>query len=108
MSIKLSRPFISNSWFHQTDDRCASHSVDLGGSLVKLFALDVLDKAVEFLLGVFILVSLPGHSDSDLAWHVSDALEPNVSVQLGVNANVLRVMRKNNQLTNTRSHGEYN
>ena len=80
--------------------RIEVRSVDLGSSLVEFVALDVLYKAVELLLGVFILVSLPGHSDSDLARHVSDALEPNVSVQLGVDANVLRDMRKNNQLGN--------
>ena len=72
-----------------TEERGANRSVDLGGSLVELIAFNVLDEAVELVCGIFVLVSLPGHSDSDLAWHVSDTLEPNVSVQLGVDTDIL-------------------
>ena len=79
-----------------TRDRVADCSVDLGGSLIELVALDELDEAVELVGGVFVLVSLSGNSDSDLAWHVSDTLEPDVSVELGIDADILIYMRKNN------------
>lgn len=51
--------------------------------------LEVLDETVELVLGVFVFVLLSADSDTDLSWHVSDAIAPHKSVQAGVNANVL-------------------
>ena len=74
--------------------RWDNHSIDLCSSLVKLFHLDELDETVEFLLGIFVFVSFPRDSDSDLAWNVPDTIHPDVSVQFGVNANILRGIRQ--------------
>ena len=51
--------------------------------------LDVLDKAVELLLGVLVLVLLSADSHSDLPGNVSDTSAPHKSVEAGVNADVL-------------------
>ena len=51
--------------------------------------LEVLDKGVELLLGVLILVLLSADSHTDLAGHITDALAPHESVQAGVHTNVL-------------------
>ena len=66
-----------------------SGSVDLGGALVEFVNLDELNETVEFLLGVLILVSLSGDSDSDLARNVSDSVHPDVSVEFSINTNIL-------------------
>ena len=66
-----------------------SGSVDLGGALVEFVNLDELNETVEFLLGILILVSLSGDSDSDLAGNVSDTVHPDVSVELSVDADIL-------------------
>ena len=50
---------------------------------------DVLDKGVELLLGVLILVLLSADSHADSPGHVSDAGAPDKSVQAGVYADVL-------------------
>ena len=73
-----------------TEDRDVCCSCDFGGTLIEFLHLNELDEAVEFFLGVFIFVSLPCDSDSDSARHVSDTLHPDVSVQLGVDADILR------------------
>ena len=57
--------------------------------MVELVNFDELNETVELLLGVLVFVSLPGDSDSDLAGHVSDAVHPDVSVELGVHTDVL-------------------
>ena len=49
----------------------------------------MLDKRVELLLGVLILVLLSADSHSDLSGNVSDASAPHKSVEAGVNAHVL-------------------
>ena len=61
----------------------------LGLEAVEGVDLDVLDKAVEFLLGVLILVLLSADSHSDLSGNVSDTSAPHKSVEAGVNADVL-------------------
>ena len=50
---------------------------------------DVLDERVELLLGVFVLVSLAGNADADLARDVSDASGPDGAVHVGVDADIL-------------------
>ena len=79
----LTHPQLSK---HSTKGSC---SVDLCGSLVELIHLDELDETVELLLGILVFVSFPRDSDSDFAWHVPDPVHPDVSVQLGVNADIL-------------------
>ena len=61
----------------------------LGLEAVEGVDLDVLDKAVELLLGVLILVLLSADSYSDLSGDVSDTSAPHKSVEAGVNAYVL-------------------
>ncbi len=53
--------------------------------------LDVLDEGVELVLGVLVFVSLAGDSYADLAGNVSDAVDPDESVETGVNSDVLGV-----------------
>ena len=66
-----------------------SGSVNLGGALIEFVNLDELNETVEFLLGVLILVSLSGDSDSDLARNVSDSVHPDVSVEFSIDTNIL-------------------
>jgi len=66
----------------------------LGSCLLGLEAfegrnLDVLDKRVELLLGILILVLLSADSDTDLSGNISDTSAPNPSVEAGVNADLL-------------------
>jgi len=66
----------------------------LGSCLLGLEAfegrnLDVLDKRVELLLGILILVLLSADSDTDLSGNVSDTSAPHKSVEAGVNTNIL-------------------
>jgi len=49
----------------------------------------VLNKGVELLLGVLILVLLSADSHADLSGHVSNTRAPHKSVQAGINADVL-------------------
>jgi len=49
----------------------------------------MLDKRVELLLGILILVLLSADSDTDLSGNVSDTSAPNPSVEAGVNADLL-------------------
>ncbi len=51
--------------------------------------LDVLDEGVELVLGVLVFVSLAGDSYADLAGNVSDAVDPDESVEASVNTDVL-------------------
>ena len=51
--------------------------------------LDILDKGVELLLGLLILVSLSRDSDTEFAGDVSDAGGPDLSVEQWVNAHLL-------------------
>ncbi len=51
--------------------------------------LQVLDKAVELLLGIFILILLPANSDTHLPGHVSNAIAPQESIQTSVDAHIL-------------------
>jgi hypothetical protein len=63
----------------------------LGLETTEAVDLDVLDKAVELLLGVLILVLLSADSHADLSGNVSDTSAPHKSVQAGVNADVLNI-----------------
>jgi hypothetical protein len=49
----------------------------------------VLDKRVELLLGILILVLLSADSDTDLSGNVSDTSAPDKSVEARVNADIL-------------------
>ena len=49
----------------------------------------MLDKRVELLLGILVLVLLSADSHSDLSGNVSDTSAPHKSVEAGVNADVL-------------------
>ena len=51
--------------------------------------LDVLDEAVELVLGVLIFVLLSADSHTDSSGNVSDASAPHKSVQAGINADIL-------------------
>lgn len=51
--------------------------------------LQMLDEGVEFLLGLFIFISLAVNSNSDLSGHVSDALTPKESVKSSIDTHVL-------------------
>ena len=83
---------------HPTEGSC---SRNFFGSLVEFLHLDELDETVEFLLGILIFVSFPRDSDPDLARHVPNAIHPDVSVQLGVNADILRGIRQNAKWSQT-------
>ena len=49
----------------------------------------MLNKRVELLLGILVLVLLSADSHADLSGNVSDAIAPNEPVETGVNADVL-------------------
>ena len=49
----------------------------------------MLNKAVELILGVFVLILLSADSHTDLSGNVSNASAPHKSVQAGVNADIL-------------------
>ena len=49
----------------------------------------MLNKAVELILGVFVLILLSADSDSDLSGDVSDSSAPHEPVQAGINSNIL-------------------
>ena len=49
----------------------------------------MLDKRVELLLGILILVLLSADSHTDLSGDVSDTSAPHKSVEAGVNADLL-------------------
>ena len=49
----------------------------------------MLNERVELLLGVFVLVSLAGNADADLARDVADASGPDSAVHVGVDADIL-------------------
>ena len=61
----------------------------LGLESLEAVDLDILDKGVELLLGLLILVSLSRDSDTDFAGDVSDASGPDLSVEQWVNAHLL-------------------
>ena len=49
----------------------------------------MLNKRVELLLGILVLVLLSADSHSDLSGNVSDTSAPHKSVEAGVNADIL-------------------
>lgn len=49
----------------------------------------MLNEGVEVVLGVLVLISLALNADTDLAWHVSNTVGPDESVQGGVDTDVL-------------------
>ena len=49
----------------------------------------MLDKGVELLLGILVLVSLSGDSNTDLSGDITDTVHPNESVQSGVYTHIL-------------------
>ena len=51
--------------------------------------LHVLNKAVELLLGIFVLILLSANSDTNHIWDVSNAVRPQEPVQAGVNTHIL-------------------
>ena len=51
--------------------------------------LQMLDQAVEFLLGVFVIVLLAAHPNADLAGNILDTSVPDKAVQAGVDTDVL-------------------
>ena len=51
----------------------------------------MLDEGVELVLGILVFVSLASDSYADLAGNVSDAVDPDESVEAGVNSDVLGV-----------------
>ena len=61
----------------------------LGLKSLERVDFDVLDKGVELLLGLLVLVSLSGNSDADSTGDVPDASGPDLSVKKGVNAHFL-------------------
>ena len=61
----------------------------LGLQFFERIDFDVLDEREELLLGVLVLVSLPGDSDTDLAGDVPDASGPHHAVELRVHAHLL-------------------
>ena len=67
-----------------------SSSSVLGLETLEGVNLEVLDEAVELLLGLLIFVLLSADSDSDLSGDVSDASAPHKSVQARINADILR------------------
>ena len=69
----------------------SSHLADfLGLELGKGVDGNVLHEGVELLLGILVLVSLSGNSDTNLSGHVADTVHPDESVQSGVNTHVLQ------------------
>ena len=71
-------------------------SISLGASFLGLKAvegvdLDVLDEGVELALGVLVFVSLAGDSYADLAGNVPDTVNPDESVETGVDSDILGV-----------------
>ena len=50
--------------------------------------IDITNQCVEFVWRVFILVSLPGESNPDSVWNVSDAFGPEIFIESSVDANV--------------------
>jgi hypothetical protein len=50
---------------------------------------DVLDQSIEGGASLLVFVSLPGQSHSDFLGWVSNALAPDVLVQLGVDSHIL-------------------
>lgn len=61
----------------------------LGELAVKIFDVHVLDEGVPFAAGLaIILVPLAGHSDSESAGEVPDALIPEGLVELGVDSDI--------------------
>ncbi len=61
----------------------------LGLEAFEGFDLEVLNEAVELILGIFVLVLLSADSHTDFSGHVSDARAPQKPVQAGVNTNIL-------------------
>lgn len=61
----------------------------LGLESLERVDLDILDKGVELLLGLFILVSLSRDSDTHFTGDVSDAGGPDLSVEEWVNVHFL-------------------
>ncbi len=55
--------------------------------------LEVLDERVELLGGVFILVSESGNTDAELVGDVSDSVDPDGSVEAGVDSHLLERVR---------------
>lgn len=51
--------------------------------------LQVLNKAVELFLGIFILILLSADSNSDLSGYVSDAINPQIPVKTGIDTHIL-------------------
>lgn len=66
-----------------------SGSCLLGLEALESVNLDVLNQAVELVLGVLVLVLLSADSHADLSRHVPDAIAPDEPVQARVNADVL-------------------
>lgn len=63
--------------------------------------MDVLNERVELALGVaFLLISLPGDSDSDFVGEISNALSPDVLVELGIDPDITSLHHLGHQLLN--------
>ena len=73
----------------QRNNHTSMCSSVLGLETIEGRYLDVLDKRVELLLGILILVLLSADSDTDLSGNVSDTSAPDKSVEAGVNADLL-------------------
>ena len=56
----------------------------------EVVAFEVLDERVELLGGVFVLVSKSGNTDADSSWDVSDSVDPDGSVEAGVDSHFLQ------------------
>lgn len=56
------------------------------------------NKSVHLLLGILILVALPGQTDADAERNVADTLLPDLLVQLGVDADVAGLHQSSGEL----------
>jgi hypothetical protein len=66
----------------------------LGLKVLERVDFNKLYERVEFLLGVLVLVSLAGHTDTDFTGNVSDSGSPDLTVKVGVNAHFLKRQRR--------------
>ena len=60
---------------------------------MEVVAFEVLDERVELLGGVLILVSESGDTDAESSGDVSDSVDPDGSVEAGVDSHLLKRVR---------------